>query len=70
MTHLKQRTDEELVTMYASGMNSAFDVLLERYKDKLYSYILYLVHNADVADDLFQSRDRSGTQNNDCVSPK
>lgn len=40
--------------MYASGMNSAFDVLLERYKDKLYSYILYLVHNADVADDLFQ----------------
>jgi RNA polymerase sigma-70 factor (ECF subfamily) len=54
MTHLKQRTDEELVTMYASGMNSAFDVLLERYKDKLYSYILYLVHNADVADDLFQ----------------
>lgn len=54
MTNLQQRTDEELVAMYASGMNSAFDVLLERYKDKLYSYILYIVHNADIADDLFQ----------------
>ncbi|MBR1594304.1 MAG: sigma-70 family RNA polymerase sigma factor [Alloprevotella sp.] len=54
MTHLQQRTDEELVAMYASGNNGAFDVLLERYKDKLYSYILYIVHNNDVADDLFQ----------------
>ena len=48
------RTDDELVALYASGNNSAFDVLLSRYKDKLYSYILYLVHNNDVADDLFQ----------------
>lgn len=54
MTQLGMRTDEELVALYASGNNSAFDVLLARYKDKLYSYILYLVHNNDVADDLFQ----------------
>ncbi|MDY6297139.1 MAG: sigma-70 family RNA polymerase sigma factor [Alloprevotella sp.] len=54
MTNLQQYTDEVLVAMYASGNNSAFDVLLERYKDRLYSYILYIVHNNDVADDLFQ----------------
>lgn len=54
MTNLQQRADEELVAMYASGNNSAFDVLLDRYKDKLYSYILYIVHNNDVADDIFQ----------------
>lgn len=54
MTQLSLRTDEELVALYVSGENSAFDILLARYKDKLYSYILYLVHNSDVADDLFQ----------------
>ena len=54
MTQLRLRTDEELVALYASGNNSAFDVLLERYKDRLYSYILFIVHNNDVADDLFQ----------------
>ncbi|MBR1712738.1 MAG: sigma-70 family RNA polymerase sigma factor [Alloprevotella sp.] len=54
MTQLRLRADEELVALYASGDNSAFDVLLERYKDRLYSYILFIVHNNDVADDIFQ----------------
>lgn len=54
MTKLHLHTDDELVALYASGENSAFDALLERYKDRLYSYILYIVHNNDVADDLFQ----------------
>lgn len=54
MDNLKTRTDEELVALYVSGVNEAFDILLERYKDRLYSYIYYVVHNADVADDLFQ----------------
>ena len=48
------RTDEELVALYATGMDDAFDILLERYKDRLYSYILYNVRNADVAEDIFQ----------------
>ena len=41
MNTLIMRTDEELVALYASGTDEAFDVLLERYKDRLYSYILY-----------------------------
>ena len=51
---LTMRTDEELVAFYATGKDEAFDVLLERYKDRLFSYILYQVRNADVAEDIFQ----------------
>jgi len=54
MKPLNRRPDEELVAAYCSGCNEAFDVLLERHKDKLYSYIYYVVHNADIADDIFQ----------------
>lgn len=54
MKTLTMRTDEELVALYATGTDEAFDVLLERYKDRLFSYILYQVRNADVAEDIFQ----------------
>ena len=54
MKTLIMRTDEELVALYATGTDEAFDVLLERYKDRLFSYILYHVRNADVAEDIFQ----------------
>lgn len=46
--------DEKLVTLFCAGQNEAFDELLIRYKDRLYSYISYIVKNNDVADDLFQ----------------
>lgn len=54
MEKLCKLVDEQLVEMYAKGDNSAFDVLLSRYQQKLYSYILFLVHNEDTANDLFQ----------------
>ncbi len=54
MNMLTMRTDEELVALYAMGKDEAFDVLLERYKDRLFSYILYHVRNTDVAEDIFQ----------------
>ena len=54
MNTLIMRTDEELVALYETGTDEAFDVLLERYKDRLFSYILYHVRNADVAEDIFQ----------------
>lgn len=47
-------TDDKLVEMYVEGNDSAFDVLLERYQDRLYTYILYLVHDEDRANDIFQ----------------
>ena len=47
-------TDETLVALYAQGNNEAFDILLNRYKDRLYAYIYYTVRNEELAGDIFQ----------------
>ncbi len=54
MEQSKHLTDDELVKMYADGNNEAFDLLLERYKTKLFSYIIYNTHDQDLANDIFQ----------------
>lgn len=54
MQTLKKLTDNELVRAYIDGNNEAFDMLLQRYQGKVYSYILHIVKNKDVADDIFQ----------------
>lgn len=54
MQHYKKLTDEELVAAYAGGDNKAFDNLLERHQQRLFSYIYQLVRDRDLADDLFQ----------------
>ena len=46
--------DETLVALYAQGNNEAFDILLNRYKDRLYTYIYYTVRNEVLAEDIFQ----------------
>ena len=46
--------DETLVALYAQGNNEAFDILLNRYKDRLYAYIYYTVRNEELAEDIFQ----------------
>jgi RNA polymerase sigma factor (sigma-70 family) len=54
MEILNKMSDEQLVRSYIRGNNQAFDVLLSRYENKLFSYIFFIVHNRDVADDIFQ----------------
>lgn len=54
MKNVKALTDDELVGLYAEGNNEAFDTLLNKYQSRLFSYIYYVVHNEDVANDLFQ----------------
>ena len=54
MTNLSMLTDDELVMLYQNNNNSAFDELLGRYKDKLYTYIYFNVHDEDTANDDFQ----------------
>jgi len=54
MTNLKTLSDEELVVAYAQGNNVAFDILLNRYENNLYSYIYYIVRNRELAEDIFQ----------------
>ena len=54
MEELITLSDEKLVVLYANGLNQAFDVLVERYKDRVYSYIYHTVKNEELADDIFQ----------------
>lgn len=54
MEDLKRMADDQLVTLYLQGNNSAFDVLLKRHQDRLFNYIYFLVRSREVAEDLFQ----------------
>ena len=54
MKKFEGMTDEELALLYVKGNNSAFDELLCRTQSKLFTYIMYVVHDQDVADDIFQ----------------
>lgn len=46
-------TDEDLVVLYAQGNNTAFDVLLNRHKSSIHSYIYLLVRNKELTEDIF-----------------
>ena len=54
MKNLNQLTDDMLVAFYSKGENKAFDELLSRYQDKLFNYIYFVVHNQELAEDIFQ----------------
>lgn len=54
MEAINRMTDEQLVNMFANGNNQAFDILLERHKDRVYNYILLIVRNRDLTEDIFQ----------------
>lgn len=47
-------TDEELAMEYVEGNNRAFDELLSRTQMGIFSYIIFIVHNQEVANDIFQ----------------
>ena len=54
MSNWKEMTDEQLALLYADGNNRAFDELLSRTQDKLFTYIMCMVKDTDLANDLFQ----------------
>ena len=51
---MKNLTDDNLIALYEEGVNEAFDELLNRYKEKLYSYIYLIVQNRELTEDIFQ----------------
>ncbi len=51
---LSERTDDELVTLFKSGSDKAFEELVYRYKNSLYQYIMAMVQDEGAAGDLFQ----------------
>ena len=54
MKLLKDKSDDQLISLYVDGKNEAFDELLERHKDRIFMYIYHSVKNEDLANDLFQ----------------
>jgi len=51
---METMSDEELALAYIQGNNRAFDELLSRCQDKIFSYIIYVVKDEELANDLFQ----------------
>lgn len=48
-------TDEQLIQLFKQGSeNEAFQVLLERYKNAIYTNIFFTIRNTEVAEDIFQ----------------
>ena len=43
-----------MALLYVQGNNRAFDELLSRTQSKLFTYIMFVVRDHDVADDIFQ----------------
>ena len=54
MSTIESMTDEQLALVYIDGNNRAFDELLSRNQDRIFTYIMYVVKDEDVANDLFQ----------------
>ena len=54
MANFLSMTDEQLVKAYAQGSNEAFDTLLKRHQDRVFNYILRIIKNEDLANDIFQ----------------
>lgn len=54
MSSLLKLTDEELVNLYVEGRNEAFDILLTRHKNKIFSYIFFIVKDKILTEDIFQ----------------
>ena len=50
----RNRTDKELIDGYRSGRLSDFELLVGRYQDQIYNYVLSLVKDRQLTDDIFQ----------------
>ena len=51
---LNEKTDDELIALFQAGEPQAFEILVYRYKNSLYQYIMALVQDEGAAGDLFQ----------------
>ena len=54
MVNYQSMADDALVKAYTEGSNEAFDTLLKRHQDRIFTYIHRIIKNEDVANDIFQ----------------
>ena len=50
----EQKSDFDLVQEFIDGKDSSIEVLINRHKDRVFTYILLLVKNEELAEDIFQ----------------
>ena len=51
---VQQLTDKELILEYLDGNNKAFEILLNRHRDKIYTSIYLFTKDPDLSEDIFQ----------------
>lgn len=54
MFKLKELNDNELVQRFVEGDQNSLEILIHRHKNRVYSYILLIVKNQELAEDIFQ----------------
>ncbi len=54
MKKLRNLSDEELVKLFVEGKTECIEVLIERHKSKVFSYIVMCVKQYEIAEDIFQ----------------
>ncbi|MBL4709729.1 MAG: sigma-70 family RNA polymerase sigma factor [Flavobacteriales bacterium] len=47
-------SDQTLIRQYLDGKESAFELLLKRHKDRVFSYIMFTIRDETLANDIFQ----------------
>lgn len=51
---INKELDANLIQSYLDGDQGSLEVLFNKYKDKLYTYIFFLVRKQEIAEDVFQ----------------
>ncbi len=54
MNATKEVSDKYLIDKFVAGDSVSFERLVLKYKDRVYTYILMIVKNQDLANDIFQ----------------
>lgn len=50
----KHVSDQVLIDSYKNGEETAINILIDRHRHKIFNYVLMLVKNTDIADDISQ----------------
>ena len=54
MMNLQELSDQTLFEQFVAGDSKSFELLIERHRNRLFSYIYYMVKNRHKAEDIFQ----------------
>jgi len=54
MMNIQGLPDQTLVEQFVAGDSKSFEILIERHRNRLFSYIYYMIKNRHKAEDIFQ----------------